>query len=280
MSTDTAFVAAWEEWRRSREKLLREPYGILSPVALHWLAPEPQRFPDVPGTWRATDGGVLVRATDEELYVDGAPVTGEVTVRHAGVVPPPGGAVQVAGGDLRIDVLAFQEPGGPREVRWAIRPRSPRSPALLGFTGVRAYPPDPRWVTRAVFEAYGQPGRKMVLDTALDTVRREFTIHGRLRFTLAGRELTLEPYGGRDGVFNIPFRDLTSGATTYGAARVVYASRPPGPMHDGQEVTLDFNRAINPPCAFTAYATCALPPTGNTLPVPVEAGEFAPTARY
>jgi uncharacterized protein (DUF1684 family) len=272
------FVAAWREWRAARTSLLREPYGILSPIALHWLGAESQRFGEVPGSWRATEGGVQVRAAAaERLYVDGSPVVGEATVRYAGVVPPPGGAVQVVSGELRIDVLAFQDPGRPHEVRWAIRPRSPRSPALLGFTGVRTYPPDPRWVTRGVFESYGQPGRRVVLDTALDTVRREFTIHGRLRFTLAGRDLTLEPYGGRDGVFNIPFRDLTSGATTYGAARVLYACRPAGPMRDAQEVILDFNRAVNPPCAFTPYATCALPPTGNTLPIAVEAGELTPT---
>ncbi|MBO1332650.1 DUF1684 domain-containing protein [Streptomyces sp. VRA16 Mangrove soil] len=271
-----AFLASWQEWRAARLAQLREPYGILSPVALHWLDVKAQRFDDVPGSWQADDSGVRVRAArGEGLRIDGALVDGDRTVRQGGVVPPHGGAVQVAGGDLRIDVLGFEDADRPRRLRWAIRVRSPRAPTLLRFTDVPVHPPRPEWVTRAVYEPYKHP-RRIVLDTALDTVRREFTLSGRLRFTLAGRELTLEPYGGRDGVLNIPFRDLTSGATSYGAARVLYACRPAGDVLDGRSVVLDFNRAINPPCAFTPFATCALPPTGNTLPIAVEAGELAP----
>ncbi|MFC8075108.1 DUF1684 domain-containing protein [Streptomyces sp. NPDC057307] len=270
-----AFLASWEQWRAARLDQLREPYGILSPIGLHWLGTQPQSHPEVPGVWWVAAGGVRVRATAAEaLRVDGVLVDGEVAVRDEGVVPPPGGAVQVASGELRVDVLAFPDAGG-QETRWALRPRSPRSPALRRFRDVPALPPRPEWVTRAVFASYPQP-RRQVLATALDTVRREFLIPGRLVFRLAGRELALEPYGGREDLLNIPFRDLTSGATTYGAARVLYARRPTGPLRDGQEVVLDFNRAINPPCAFTPYASCALPPTGNTLPVAVEAGELTP----
>lgn len=272
---NAAFLASWQEWRTARLDQLREPYGVLSPLGLHWLGHQPQRHPDVPGLWWVADGGVRVRAgATEELLVDGALVDGERAVRDADVVPPPGGAVRVSRGDIRVDVLAF--PGtGDEETRWALRPRSPRSPALRRFREVPVLPPDPAWVTRAVFVPYPQP-RRQVLDTALDTVRREFAIPGRLTFRLAGRDLSLEPYGHREDVLNIPFRDLTSGATSYGAARVLYARRPPGPLRAGQEVVLDFNRAINPPCAFTPFASCALPPSGNTLPVAVEAGELTP----
>jgi uncharacterized protein (DUF1684 family) len=213
-----SFLTSWQEWRTARLAQLREPYGILSPIALHWLDTKAQRFDRIPGNWQADASGVRVWADPtESLYVDGTVVDGERTVRRGGVVPPHGGAVQVVCRELRIDVLGFEDAVRPRQIRWAIRVRSPHAPTLRRFTDVPVHLPRPQWVSRAVFEPYRHP-RRIVLETALDTVRREFTLSGRLRFTLAGRELTLEPYGGRDGVLNIPFRDVTSGATSYGAA--------------------------------------------------------------
>ena len=81
-----------------------------------------------------------------------------------------------------------------------------------------------------------------------------------------------------DGVLEEPdaeelffiFRDQTSGKETYGAGRFLYADLP-----KGGKVVLDFNKAYNPPCAFTPYATCPLPPPQNRLPVRIEAGEKA-----
>ncbi|MDT0408538.1 MULTISPECIES: DUF1684 domain-containing protein [Streptomyces] len=272
---DDPFLAGWRRWRAARLAQLREPYGVLSPLGLHWLGQYPERHPDVPGLWWADEDGARVRATaEEDLWVDGKRVVGELVVRDRGVIPGPGNAVQVTSGDTRVDVLAFADDPEPG-VRWALRPRSPRAPALLAFRDVPALPPSREWVTTAEWEGYDQP-RRQQLDTALDTVRREFVLSGRLVFRLAGRELALEPYGNHGDVLNIPFRDQTSGVTTFGAARVVYARRPKGPLRDGQRVVLDFNRAINPPCAFSPYASCALPPRGNTLPIAVEAGELAP----
>ncbi|MFE4663605.1 hypothetical protein ACFRI7_02105 [Streptomyces sp. NPDC056716] len=141
-----------QEWRAALAQL-REPYGILSPIALHWLGTGPQRFEGVPGGRQADPGGVRVQAGPKgELYVEGALVDGERVVRHGGVVPPPGGTVKVSCGELRIDVLGFEDVDRPREIRWAIRVRSPRSPT--------------------VFEHYRRTHR-VVLETALETVRRE-----------------------------------------------------------------------------------------------------------
>jgi uncharacterized protein (DUF1684 family) len=92
---------------------------------------------------------------------------------------------------------------------------------------------------------------------------------GTLVFTLEGRECRLTPVGGPGEELFIVFADATSGGETYGGGRFLSAD-PPRP--DGT-VVLDFNLATNPPCAFTPYATCPLPPQGNTLPVAVRAGE-------
>jgi hypothetical protein len=91
-----------------------------------------------------------------------------------------------------------------------------------------------------------------------------------VRFEFQGTGCSLEPVESGGKLFFI-FRDGTSGKETYGSGRFLYADRP----KDGT-VILDFNKAVNPPCAFTLFATCPLPPAQNRLPVRIEAGEMAP----
>jgi uncharacterized protein (DUF1684 family) len=131
------------------------------------------------------------------------------------------------------------------------------------------FPPDPRWVVTAAYRPYARPRVEAVGTSA--GFQREVPVHGRLEFVLDGVQCTLEPYSvGPPGRLNVAFRDATSGESTYPLARVVFPAEPtPGES----AVVIDFNCAINPPCAFVALATCALPPAGNTLPVRVEAGE-------
>ena len=105
----------------------------------------------------------------------------------------------------------------------------------------------------------------------LDTLaggRQQHSSPGFVTFTKAGKEYRLDPVLEGNRLFFI-IRDQTSGKSTYGGARFVYTALP----KDGK-VTLDFNQAINPPCAFTAFATCPLPPPNNRLPIAVTAGEM------
>ena len=104
----------------------------------------------------------------------------------------------------------------------------------------------------------------------LGTVEKELA-PGRVRFLAGGKELTLEPTQEKPGedLFFV-FKDDTARKETYGAGRFLYAPAP----KDGK-VLLDFNRAYNPPCAFTHYATCPFPTKQNILPVRIEAGEKA-----
>lgn len=97
---------------------------------------------------------------------------------------------------------------------------------------------------------------------------------GEIEFELAGKVLRLIAFNGDDpGELEIIFADATSGTTSYAACRFLTVD-PPGP---GGHVTLDFNRATNPACAYTDFATCPLPPASNHLPVPIEAGERIPS---
>ncbi len=103
-------------------------------------------------------------------------------------------------------------------------------------------------------------------------VREEMRNPGYLTFSAGGRELRLDPVIEENKLF-IVMRDLTAGKTTYNAARFLYAAPPAGGFSQSGTVILDFNVAINPPCMFTPYATCPLPPQQNRLPIEVTAGE-------
>ncbi len=92
---------------------------------------------------------------------------------------------------------------------------------------------------------------------------------GWVEFELGGQKLHFEAFKAKAGEVWIVFRDGTSGRQTYGAARFLYAQ-----VHEDGSVTLDFNRAYNPPCAFTAFATCPLPPVENRISLPIPAGEL------
>ena len=152
--------------------------------------------------------------------------------------------------------------------RLGMRFKDRENPARAEFKGTDYDPADRRWVVSARFEPYEPPRRVPILNVL--GMETEETAPGALAFEVDGREYRLQALKEKgEEQFFIIFADQTSGKETYGAGRYLYAD-PPGA--DGR-VTLDFNRAYSPPCAFTRYATCPLPPAENRLPLRVEAGE-------
>ncbi|HYO72786.1 MAG TPA: DUF1684 domain-containing protein, partial [Archangium sp.] len=132
---------------------------------------------------------------------------------------------------------------------------------------IPTFPVSAAWRLEGRFEPATTPG-KMSVPTVLGTVE-EMSSPGTIVFTVNGQEYRLDPVRepGEDQLFII-FADPTNRAETYGAGRFLYEDLP----RDGK-VVLDFNRAYNPPCAFSPYATCPLPPPQNRLKLRVEAGE-------
>ena len=153
-----------------------------------------------------------------------------------------------------------------RGERYAIRLKDKQSKFRREFTGLHWYPPKPEYRVIARFVRYATP--KMITIPNILGETEKSPSEGYAAFTLNGREYHLEPVVEGDQLFFI-FRDLTSGKETYGSGRFLYADLP----KDGN-VILDFNKAYNPPCAFTPYATCPLPPPQNRLQVRIEAGEL------
>ncbi|MDX6371677.1 MAG: uncharacterized protein QOD98_665 [Nocardioidaceae bacterium] len=245
---DLGFVPEWQAWHDAREERLRDPHGWLAITAIHWLAPDPERFDDVPGAWSG-DGlrATVTLAPGETLGAEGGATLayGVHTFRSLDAV-----GLRLTFGDAVAQVAE-------RDGRLVVRPRHPDSPNLRAYRGTRCYPPDPAWVLTGRFERWSEPDGDAV---------------GEVVFEHDGAEHRLVAWGEDDGSLWILFRDATSGVTTYPANRQLDVA-PPAP--DGV-VTIDFNRAINMPCAYTEFATCPLPPPANTLAFAVEAGEQIP----
>lgn len=165
-------------------------------------------------------------------------------------------------GRLTLHVI---ERGG----RYGIRLKDEDSERRKSFPGLRWFPVKESY--RVVARFVSDPG-VVAITNVLGQVS-QMPRPGHLVFTLDGRELTLDPVFEEPDATDlfIPFWDPTAPKETYGAGRFLYADVP----KDGK-VILDFNKAYSPPCAFTAFATCPLPPKQNRLPVRVEAGELAP----
>ncbi|MGA3190202.1 MAG: DUF1684 domain-containing protein [Bryobacteraceae bacterium] len=152
-----------------------------------------------------------------------------------------------------------------RGEEYFVRVKDNNAETRRNFTGLKWFPVDPSWKLTAKFTPYAEP--KTILFDSQNGVKQPMKSPGFVSFTRDGVEYRLDPVTEGSQLFFI-FRDATSNKSTYGAARFLYAA----PAKDGT-VILDFNKAINPPCAFTAYATCPLPPPQNRLKLAVTAGE-------
>jgi hypothetical protein len=152
-----------------------------------------------------------------------------------------------------------------RGERFAIRLRDLESPFLKEFHGIESFKIDPKWKLKAKF--IPTEGKKIAILDITGQISQQGS-PGVLVFTISGKEYKLDALAEGEEFFII-FGDKTNKKETYGAGRFVYAAKP-----DANGFTyLDFNKAYNPPCAFTPYATCPLPPKQNLLPIEIKAGE-------
>lgn len=259
-------------WHAQRVARLTAPDGWLALAGLFWLHEGENRVGSAQG--------------NDLVFPAGAPAHLGVLVRRGRVVelrPAAGaGLTDAKGHPLGVIELASDKNGEATKVRAGslvffviersgrvgVRLRDEDSPARKTFAGIERYPVSPVWRIEARLEPY-VPRRELPVTTVIGTVEPSPS-PGALVFAIGGVTYRLDAVdeAGTDDLFVI-FGDKTNGRETYGAGRFVYAPRP-GP--DGKTV-LDFNKAYNPPCAFTPFATCPLPPPQNRLPVRVEAGE-------
>lgn len=263
-------AAATRAWHEKRVSNLSSEDGWLTLVGLDWLEEGEQSAgsaPDSKLAFPANTPAKLGTFTRKGLAVSLQPAPGVALTLNG--KPFTGGALHSdAEGNpdvLRLGSVSFFVIR--RGDKLGVRIKDSESPTRKAFHGINTYPPSAAWRIEARFEPAEKP-RKLSVPNVLGLVE-EMESPGTLVFTAGGKEHRLTPVveEGSKQLFII-FADETNRDETYGAGRFLYADLP----KDGK-VVLDFNRAYNPPCAFTRFATCPLPPRGNRLPLRVEAGE-------
>ncbi|MFD9794678.1 DUF1684 domain-containing protein [Streptomyces sp. NPDC059070] len=263
MSTDAArdpheAAQEWKHWHEHRVAAVSAPHGPLALTGTHWLADAVEgRIPAVPGEWREDGDALVLRAVEQDgITLDGEPFTGEARL---GADHAPVGESRLAQGARRLVVLR-------REGLWAVRVWDPEAPARRAFAGIGATPYEERWAVPGTFRPYDRTRTVRVANA--DGVERGLGLGGELAFALDGRNHTLQVAVEEDGALWAVFADATSGDSSF---RFRFL-RPGAPDAHGR-VTVDFNRALLPPCAFAAHFICPFPPPGNTLDTAVAAGE-------
>jgi hypothetical protein len=263
--TDTASAAdlltRFHERRRARAT---SPQGPLALVNTQWVDSE-QTIWGVPGSWSPAPqglGGLALTATEADgIVVDGSPVDGTVYVAGDDAITP---STIVFGEGLTGTVIANDD-----RTSYALRVWDGDSEANRAFGSIDAFPHDASWVVTAAFEPT-EEGTQVDIRHQNDLdLSRPKDLPGLIRFARDGVNFELAAFPAGDGDrLQLVFGDTTNGDSTYSVGRFLF----PTPNADGT-ITLDFNQAVLPPCAFSYNFNCPIPPKQNRFPIPVEAGE-------
>ncbi|MCF8225779.1 MAG: DUF1684 domain-containing protein [Bacteroidales bacterium] len=277
-SSDSNVISDWdtymsehEEWEKNRISRLRSENGWLNLAGLFWLRQGentfgsdpsnsivfPEKFPAYGGSIILEDSIARLNSNPEAgITIDDDPV-GSVILRND-----------------HQDSTSIMETGSfrwfviKRGSQYGIRLRNLEHPRIKELKNIPSYPFNKKWVVEATFTPYDSL-KTLQVPTVIPGFYEYYKVPGELTFSIKDKEQTLLPFASRSGYFLI-VGDATNGLETYGAGRFLYTD-----MVDGDHVILDFNKAYNPPCAFSPFATCPLPPPENILDIEIEAGEKA-----
>lgn len=260
------------DWFAQREQRLTSPDSWLSLAGLFWLQegentfgsdpknglifPEGKAVPFMGSFYVLNDKVKVIFNKDVEITIDDK-VQREATLKS----DADGKASLMKLGSLTWYVIRRGE-------QFLVRLKDSENPAIAAFTGIDRYPVDKKWRVQARIEPY-DPAKKLEIANMLGQISPT-DCSGALVFTIDGKEYRLDPMGKpEDKSYFLIFTDETSGRETYGAGRYLSVDAP-----DSTGTTyIEFNKAYNPPCAFSPFATCALPPKQNHVPFAITAGE-------
>lgn len=261
MTTDASLAASVAAWRQQRNAALRREIGWLTLAGLDWLRPGVNTV----GTNAGAD--VILPAGPPDagaITVTGGRAVAEGEIAGHAAIPmvsdAEGEPTMLALGSLRMCLIRRGE-------RLALRTWDTESPRRRAFVGIDHFAVDPAWRIRGRLQRAGD--RTIRVPDVIGDVTDQAS-PGSVVFSVDGRELRLDALeGGAAGELWLVFGDATNSVTTYAGGRFLYTAAP----DPDDELWIDFNRAYNPPCVFSAYATCPLPPPQNRLPIAIEAGE-------
>lgn len=268
--TDTATAPAsapatpaerYDRFHARREQVVQLPTGPLALVNTQWVG-EQQTIWGVPGTWApAPQGGsgLIVTATAADgIRVDGQLVDGSVLVRGKDADRP--GSI-----DFDDHTTGFVIRG--EDGQYALRVWDAQSEFIAEFAFIDAFPYNPEWVVNGTFTPNPEGTTLGFSHVKDEGATRELPVPGDIAVTLAGQEYRIAAF--KDGKrLQLVFADASTGDDTYGVGRFLFIA----PNADGT-ITLDFNYAVLPPCAFSYNFNCPMPPKQNRFPFRIDAGE-------
>ncbi len=264
------YIEEINNWHKKREANLKKETGWLNLVGLFWLKEGENKFgsakdnhivfpgsniPDFIGSFYLKDSIVTVKITPGvKVYNDSVLVT--ETIMNNDLSP---NTTILKLGSLRWFVIK-------RGNKYGIRLRDVDAPLVKNFKGIEHYPVNEDWKITADFLPFDKI-KKISIPTILNTVEEDYS-PGYLSFNINSNNYKLLAIDEGEEFFII-FADETNGEETYGAGRFLYTAKP----DSNNKVIIDFNKAYNPPCVFTKFATCPLPPKENYLHLKITAGE-------
>ena len=280
-STTPNYIESINEWHKLREAFLKSPKGWLNLEGLFWLHkgvntfgvsknndcvyenpnPSDAFFPDHLGNFIFEGDSVMWESLDKYMVKvnnQDMPLKSKVCIFNANGLSSDMSWI-MSGASFTWTIIK-------REDKIGVRFRNLKSDNVLLFKGIAHFPINEKFKIKAVLQP---PVASILMISNVLGQQVASKNAGKLQFTYQGKPYSLDViYEGEEQLF-ITFGDATSGATTYGAGRFIYINKP-----DAKGNTfIDFNQAFNPPCAFTKFATCPLPPPKNRLPFAITAGE-------
>ena len=266
---EEAYMKEMQQWSAERLAKLKSEKGWLNLAGLFWLKEGENSFGSDPsndivfpekaknfcGMLHLENGKVNLKVKEDVLISTAdSPVSSMVLLSDHDK-----NTTHLAQGELRWYIIKRGE-------KYGIRLRDLKHPRMEELDHIPSYPVNTDYVVEATLQAFDS-AKTITVQTPVEGFTESYKCPGELHFNLGNKALTLHPFSAGKGYFLV-LADETSGLDTYGAGRFMYAE----PDSMGR-IILDFNRATNPPCAFSPFATCPMPPRENFLPIALEAGE-------
>jgi uncharacterized protein (DUF1684 family) len=269
-TADPKYVEEINQWHQRRIERLKADDGWLNLVGRTWLKQGENRFgsakdndvviesdkvPAYMGVFIFRDSTVIMKVNDGvEVLLDGKPVK---EIKMIDDQKPNMTVFQYS--TIRWNLII-------RDTLYGVRFRDLESPVVKNFPGIERFPVTEKWKLNARFQPYIPP-KEIIVPNVLGQMNKELS-PGAVVFEVGEKFYKIDALEENDRLFLI-FADRTSGEETYGGGRFMYVDKP----DSNGNIILDFNKAYNPPCVFTKFATCPLPPKQNYLNLRIEAGE-------
>lgn len=268
-------VAELKKWDAERIAALKQPDGWLNLEGLFWLKKGVNSFGSSKENELVYDNAAFPKHLGDFIYEDGKvywkdAATEKITIKdNAGLVVANAETLNLltaTEGNYISQWKDFLWVVIKREDKVGVRFRNLKAKTLLEFKGIERFPVDPKWRVKAKVIPQNQNPLMIMNVLGQNTAQKH---GGQLVFEIEGKTYRLDAIDEGGVRLFVTFADATSGKTTYGSGRFIELDKPDA---DGYTY-IDFNKAYNPPCAFTEFATCPLPPPQNRLSIAIPAGE-------